>query len=300
MKVICARILAFAFLFLCSVQNSRADCVIPFGQDAINRFPVIFEGVVEREGFFLFPGLSDNFSFKVNRVFKGKLEDTKLVTVNVGGGAKYKKRAFQEGKLYLVFLYKGNGDKDYQTGPCTPNFSYEAINSHGGFGSSLIPTLINVVEYSTTSDKERYKTLQDLIIKMPNISELYEAQGRILARGKKYNEALVLYETAVRVRYKVSMTNKHGDKGPGGNLGSYTQQFLDNPILIPDHAFIHRSIGAGNIVLEYARVLYDMGRYQEALEVLGIADDGGANNNDVKALRSDLLNKLDGSLGGKN
>lgn len=300
MNVICGGILAFALLLLCPTQNSWADCGIPFGQEAINRYPVIFEGVAERKGFFLFPGLSDDFVFKAIRVFKGELKANELITVNIDGGAKYRKRAFQEGKLYLVFLYKANEDKDYQTGPCTPGFSYEAINSHGGIGSPGIPTLINAVEYSTTSDEERYKILQDLITKMPNISELYESQGQILARSKKYNEALSLYETAVRVRYKVSMKNKYGDKGPGGHLGSYAQRFLDNPIKIQEHGFIHRSIGTGDILLKYAEALHSMGRYSEALEVLGIADDGGANNHGVKALRSDLLKKLGEPLGGKN
>lgn len=300
----------FAAFILCFFTQlpfsslSYADCGIPYGQDAINKFPVIIEAVVTEDNSFLssiVPGLYNRTSFKISKSFKGPYGDDEVITVRVNG-TKYKSNMFQEGKSYLVFLYNYKSAHDYYTGPCTPSFSYEAINSHGGFGSSLISTLIEVVKYSATSDKERTDLFKGLSKKMPDIYELYEQQGQLLAKNKKYGEALELYELAIATKYKTWIKREYGDKGPGGDLGRYNQ-LLDKPLTIPADAVIHQVVRAGDVIFEYALALYDIGQYSEAAEILKIAESGSIsrdNRERIEKLKMDLSDELKKTVGVKN
>jgi hypothetical protein len=293
----------FVFSVVCIIisllpSTSWANsCFIAPDVERIEKTPIIFRGVPEatvlsslrdlaysadRSVGKVIAGFIPSTTFRILKTYKGTVEDSVAISGDV---------RFKPGEEYIVFT---NTDLEVSHSHCNPSFSLTQANSQNYMVPSHMPMIILLEQYKAKQTAKNEleevalvaKGMDELIEKFtsPGFREqLNDQKGRFLEEKGQLEEAKKAYEAALIDRYEQSKEREKkfiGGKGinlnsdiavcekeapPTANTPSFLLPF---PPPFPENRYINR--GDDNLI-EYGRVLFKLGEYQNAIRALCIA-----------------------------
>jgi len=320
MKKLFTLIIAFTILFLCASPTAgfAMSCMMPNGKGRVEKYPVIFRGVATDGIITSLTGkltdaigmesMGTNFVstyFDVTKTYKGKVGDS----VRISGGR------FVAGDEYIIYT-----NEDHDVSFCTPETNLTQANKQDYMHEADLDGLILLEDYKAkaeakNSDAElelRIQGIDSLISYFKSFSfkeRFYDHKGQIYEDHNKFIEAKNTYELFIKLLYedigKRFAAMKSGTIDPIFLLGAHCDLLApvtsDTPFFLkpfpPNGYFVDTGFyfsRKGKILMHYGRVLYKLGKYQEALRPLCIAvtDPDGDHTPETAALKTLALIQL--------
>lgn len=271
------------FLTLFFVNSAFAmSCDIPYGREAIDKYPVILEGISTASG------KVGQFNFEVTKVYKGDVNKGDIVTWRqgidrrlLGGSNQADASSSAQPKLSIKFLNYDKDSKQYVSlGPCAPDILYESINRYPQNYYYRTKTMEFLHSYKTGD----MKILEELIRKMPDVPKYLKERAEILVERGRYDEAISLYEHLVKQKFVTASKDKYRDKTEEEIIADYDQKYSGTVLGIADDIRLHRFAKTTGILPLYGRALYEAGNYIKAAKVLAVFVSGYRSNEEANQL----------------
>lgn len=279
-------------MFIMPGVANALSCLRPQGKGLIENYEVIFRGTPykesSQEGFIEKLVKTDHrrqfnsvVTFEVTEVVKGNVGNTMDIhyaTRSAFGGG----RSFPKGNEYIIFANRSEDGTYYSVGPCTPVIDITQAKevAQDKSGRKLgNPSLLEIARY------QGQKNELDKLISEYGADSYYEEKIRLLEDYHDFEQARTLYEELlgkVYDRKKEWKASKGGGREPGDERSSsegaecsgvYAELPSTPDFLKPYLAPLSGDIIYGNtkLVVGYARTLFKLGKYQETLRPLCLA-----------------------------